>query len=180
MGLIEAHSAYLHCCSAFRISHACKAVCMLAFAAFHCVSNCGSGEILSRITKRLRAKCSRNFALDFLIAARITKSTPGSLHCMELRPSNLSAFLQKYNRLKLTLQAHYFCGSGEIRTLGTLRYAAFPRRCTRPLCDASVYATVYSKKAKNLPHDRIKHYATMHPYKLAPYLCRSYYFPSQS
>src|SRR3989344_3015447 len=29
-------------------------------------------------------------------------------------------------------------GGGEIRTLDALRHAAFPRRCTRPLCDASV------------------------------------------
>src|SRR3989338_2415630 len=29
------------------------------------------------------------------------------------------------------------CGGGEIRTLDALRHAAFPRRCTRPLCDAS-------------------------------------------
>src|SRR3989338_6657647 len=28
-------------------------------------------------------------------------------------------------------------GEGGIRTLDTLRYAAFPRRCTRPLCDLS-------------------------------------------
>src|SRR3989344_3644545 len=32
-------------------------------------------------------------------------------------------------------------GGGEIRTHDTLRYAAFPRRCTRPLCDASSYST---------------------------------------
>src|SRR3989344_6144183 len=30
------------------------------------------------------------------------------------------------------------CGGGAIRTLDALRHAAFPRRCTRPLCDASV------------------------------------------
>src|SRR3989344_4291016 len=29
-------------------------------------------------------------------------------------------------------------GGGAIRTLDALRHAAFPRRCTRPLCDASV------------------------------------------
>src|SRR3989344_1825323 len=31
------------------------------------------------------------------------------------------------------------CGGGAIRTLDALRHAAFPRRCTRPLCDASVH-----------------------------------------
>ncbi len=37
----------------------------------------------------------------------------------------------------------FFGGEGEIRTRGTLRYAAFPRRCTRPLCDLSKRGRVY-------------------------------------
>ena len=31
------------------------------------------------------------------------------------------------------------CGGGEIRTLGTFRYSCFQDRCTKPLCDASVF-----------------------------------------
>ena len=30
-------------------------------------------------------------------------------------------------------------GEGEIRTLGSLRYACFPSKCTRPLCDLSSF-----------------------------------------
>ena len=36
-------------------------------------------------------------------------------------------------------------GGGEIRTHDTFRYAAFPRRCTRPLCDASNADKIYHK-----------------------------------
>src|SRR5581483_7838912 len=42
----------------------------------------------------------------------------------------------------------FHSGGGEIRTHDTFRYAAFPRRCTRPLCDASSGAENIAQKDK--------------------------------
>ena len=65
----------------------------------------------------------------------------------------------KVNSSTLTLTVS-LCGGGEIRTHDTLRYAAFPRRCTRPLCDASVlgkYSTKWKgRPLKGRPHNQEK------------------------
>src|SRR3989338_6675609 len=44
---------------------------------------------------------------------------------------------------RLPIPIFNFGGGGEIRTHGALRHSCFQDRCTKPLCDASVYQSFF-------------------------------------